>query len=102
MIISNTENIGKKYEVLDVVKGNIVQSRNIGVDFLAGLKTIIGGEIKGYSKMMTLSREKATSNMISEAEKLNADAIVNVRYTTSNVMQGSAEILVYGTAVKFK
>jgi len=102
MIISTTEEIGKKYEVLGMVKGNTVQSKNVVRDVFAGLKTIIGGEIKGYTEMMTEAREKATLRMFNEAKKMNADAIVSVRYTTSNIMQGSSEILVFGTAVKFK
>lgn len=102
MLITTTEEIGKKYEVLGLVKGNTVQSKHIGRDIMAGFKTIVGGEIKGYTEMMTDAREKATERMVEDAKSLKADAIVNVRYTTSSVMQGMAEFLVFGTAVKFK
>ncbi|MBW2998917.1 YbjQ family protein [Candidatus Woesearchaeota archaeon] len=102
MLITNNEDIGKEYTVLGIVKGSTVQSKHIGRDIMAGLKTIVGGEVKGYTEMLEDAREKATKRMIEEAESLKADAIINVRYTTSAVMQGMSEILVYGTAVKFK
>lgn len=102
MIIVNTDFItGKEFETLALVKGSTIQSKNIGRDITQSFKTIIGGELKAYTEMMNEARELATSRMIQEAEKLQADAIVNVRYTTSNVVQGAAEILAYGTAVKF-
>ena len=102
MILVNTETIpGKKIkEVLGIVRGNTVRSKHIGRDIGASLKTIIGGEIKGYTDMMTDARDEATNRMINEAQELKADAIVNVRYTTSQTMRAAAEILVYGTAVK--
>ena len=104
MLIVNTDNIvGKEIkESLGVVKGEIVQSKNLGRDFMAGMKTLVGGEIKGYTEMIREAREIATKRMISEAEKLGADAIVGVRFGSSAVMQGAAEIIAYGTAVKLK
>lgn len=102
MIITTTENIPNKKvaEVLGIVRGSTVRARNIGRDIFAGLKNVVGGEIKEYSKLQAHSREQAIERMIADAEKLNADAIVNVRISTSMVMQGAAEILAYGTAVK--
>ena len=101
MILITTDTIpGKKIEAVGMVKGAIVQSKNIGRDFMAGMKTIVGGEIAGYTEMLNEARTIATRRMIDEAEKLGADAIVGVRYGSSAVMQGAAEILAYGTAVK--
>lgn len=102
-IYSTDEIVGKKIvESLGVVKGEIVQSKNLGRDFMAGMKTIVGGEIKSYTMMIQEAREIATQRMIDEAKKLGADAVVGVRYSSSSVMQGAAEIMVYGTAVKVK
>ena len=92
---------GQNFEVLGVVKGTIVQSKNFGRDFMAGMKTLVGGEIVGYTDMLVEARQIATKRMVDEAEQLGADAIVGVRYTSSSVMQGAAEVLAYGTAVKF-
>ncbi len=89
-------------EVLGLVKGQIVQSKNIGRDIMAGLKTIVGGEITSYTDMIKLARSMATKRMVDEAESLGADAIINVRYGSSSVMGGAAEIIAYGTAVKIK
>ena len=89
-------------EVLGMVKGEVVQSKNLGRDFMAGMKTIVGGEIKGYTEMIRNARQIATKRMVDEAEELGADAIVNIRYGSSSVMQGAAEVLAYGTAVRFK
>ena len=104
MLIVSTENINGKEikESLGLVKGEIVQSKHLGRDFLAGMKTIVGGEIKGYTEMISEARQIATKRMIKEAESLGADAIVGVRFGSSAVMQGSAEMIVYGTAVKLK
>lgn len=104
MILVNTEYIPNKeiIEVVGMVKGEIVQSKHLGRDFMAGLKTIVGGEIKGYTEMIAEARKIATDRMIKEAEKLGADAIVGIRYSSSAVMQGASEILAYGTAVKIK
>lgn len=104
MLLVTTEEIKGKdiKETLGVVKGEIVQSKNIGRDFMAGMKTLIGGEIAGYTEMIREARQIATKRMVDEAEKLGADAIVGIRYGSSAVMQGAAEIIVYGTAVKTK
>ena len=103
MIIVNTDYIsGKEIETIQLVKGSIVFSKNVVRDVFAGLKTIIGGEIKGYSEMMSEARQQATDRMINEAMMLGADAIVNVRYSTSSLMASAAEIIAYGTAVRFK
>ena len=92
---------GQNFEVLGIVKGTIVQSKNFGKDFMAGMKTLVGGEIEGYTEMLTEARQIATKRMVDEAEQLGADAIVGVRYSSSSVMQGAAEVLAFGTAVKF-
>ena len=103
MIIVNTDYIsGKEIETIQLVKGSIVFSKTVVRDVFAGLKTIVGGEIKGYSEMMSEARQKATERMIQEATSIGADAIVNVRYSTSNLMASAAEIIAYGTAVRFK
>ncbi len=102
MMVTTTERIpGKEYEILGLVKGNMIQSKNIGKDIGQGLKSIVGGELKWYTQMMSEARDKATQRMVEEAQAMGADAIVSVRYTTSSVMQGAAEILAFGTAVKF-
>ena len=91
---------GKEMEVLGLVKGTIVQTKNLGRDFMAGMKTLVGGEIVGYTEMLNEARQIATKRMVDEAEALGADAIVGVRYGSSQVMQGAAEVVAYGTAVK--
>ena len=102
MIITNTESIAGKEitEHLGIARGSTVRARNIGRDIFAGLKNIVGGEIEEYTKLQAQSREQAMQRMIQDAERLGADAIINVRLTTSMVMQGCSEILAYGTAVK--
>ena len=104
MLLATTDNVEghKIVETLGIVKGEIVQSKHVGRDLMAGMKTIVGGEIKGYTEMISEARGVATSRMIEEATKLRADAIVGVRYGSSAIMQGSAEIIVYGTAVKLE
>ncbi|MCJ7854689.1 YbjQ family protein [Lachnospiraceae bacterium NSJ-143] len=103
MILTTTPDIpGKEYDIIGIVKGCTVQSRNIGHDIGAGLKTIIGGEITGYTEMIEQARAIAQNRMLKEAEGAGADAVINIRYATSSVMQGASEILMYGTAVKFK
>lgn len=92
MIISTTENIGKNYEVIGIVKGTTVNSRHIGKDIGASFKTIVGGEIKGYTEMIEEAQKIATERMVSDAERMNADAIVGVRLSTSSVMQSASEI----------
>ena len=103
MLLVSIDSIpGKNFEVLGMVKGTIVQSKNFGRDFMAALKTLVGGEIAGYTEMLNEARQIATKRMVDEATNLGADAIVGVRYGSSAVMQGAAEIVSYGTAVKFK
>jgi uncharacterized protein YbjQ (UPF0145 family) len=103
MIISTTEKIPNKdiVEILGIARGSTVRARNIGRDILAKLKNIVGGEIEEFTQLQAQSREQALQRMMEDAERLGADGIVNVRLTTSMVMQGAAEILAYGTAVKF-
>lgn len=93
---------GKEIEALGMVKGTVVQSKNFGRDFMAGMKTLVGGEIKGYTEMLNEARQIATKRMVDEAQALGADAVINICYGSSAIMQGAAEIVVYGTAVKFK
>ena len=93
---------GKELEALGIVKGTVVQSKNFGKDFMAGMKTLVGGEIAGYTEMLNEARQIATTRMVDEAQALGADAVVNVRYGSSSVMQGAAEVVAYGTAVKLK
>ncbi|AZO94659.1 heavy metal-binding domain-containing protein [Iocasia frigidifontis] len=102
MIIVNTSQIAGKEisEVLGLVRGNTIRARHVGQDIMAGLRNIVGGEVKEYTQMISEAREEALKRMVSEAEKLEADAVINIRFTTSQVMGGAAEILAYGTAVK--
>lgn len=102
MKLYTIENLPNVKEVLGLVKGEIVQSKHFGKDFMAGMKTLVGGEIKGYTDMIKEARQIATDRMIEEAKEMGADAIIGVRYGSSAVMQGAAEMLVYGTAVKLK
>ena len=92
---------GQAFEALDVVKGTVVYSKNFGRDFMAGMKTLVGGEIVGYTEMLNEARAIATKRMVEAAEALGADAVVGMRYASSSVMQGAAEVVAYGTAVKF-
>ena len=92
---------GKQFEVLGLVKGTIVQTKNLGRDFMAGMKSLVGGELVGYTEMLNEARQLATKRMVDEAESLGADAIIGVRYGSSQVMQGAAEVVAYGTAIKF-
>ena len=102
MLLTTTENIpGKQYEILGMVNGNMIQSKNIGRDIGQGLKSLVGGELATYTKMMNESRAIATKRMVEEAQKMGADAIVCLRYSTSMVVAGAAEITAYGTAVKY-
>ncbi len=102
MILMTIEDPGKPFETLGLVRGSMIQSKHIGKDMAAGFKTLVGGELKGYTEMMEESRETATQRMIQQAQLLGADAIVGVRYSSSSVMQGAAEVTAYGTAVKYK
>lgn len=102
MILVNTDYIeGKKLEMLGLVKGSTIQTKNFGKDITQGFKTLVGGELKAYTEMMNDARALATKRMTEEAERLDADAIVNIRYASAAVMQGAAEVMAYGTAVKF-
>ena len=103
MLLVTTDTVaGKEITIpLGVVTGNVVQSKHIGRDIMAGLKSIVGGEIRGYTEMLTEARNIATERMIEQATMLGADAIVGVRYTTSAIVDGASELLVFGTAVRF-
>jgi uncharacterized protein YbjQ (UPF0145 family) len=102
MIIATTDKLpGKEYEVLGMVKGNVVQSKHIGKDLLAGLKNIVGGEVSSYTQMLSEAREIATQRMVAEAESMGADAVLMVRYGSAQIMESTAEIIAYGTAVRF-
>jgi uncharacterized protein YbjQ (UPF0145 family) len=103
MIIVNTDFItGREIETMELVRGSMIQSKHIGRDIMAGLKTIVGGELHAYSDMINEARAIATKRMVEQAQSLGADAVINVRYATSAVMQGAAEVMVYGTAVRFR
>ncbi|QLG47058.1 YbjQ family protein [Costertonia aggregata] len=104
MFYVTTENIANREisETLGTVRGSTVRARNIGRDIFAGLKNIVGGEISEYTKLLAQSREQAIKRMLDDAQSIGADAVVNVRFNTSQVMQGAAEMLAYGTAVKLK
>jgi len=103
MILVNTDYISnKELETITIVKGSTIQSKHLGKDILSGLKTLVGGELTAYSDMMNEARAIATKRMVEEARGLGADGIINIRYASSAVMGGAAEILAYGTAVKFK
>lgn len=102
MILVNTDYItGKTLEMLGLVRGSTIQSKNIGKDITQGFKTLVGGELKAYNEMMNEARAIATKRMVAEAEQMGADAVVNIRYASAAVMQGAAEVIAYGTAVKF-
>ena len=102
MLLVNVDYIpGKNLELLGMAKGTVVQSKNFGKDFMASMKTLVGGEIVGYTEMLVEARQIATKRMVDEAEALGADAIINIRYGSSSVMQGAAEVIAYGTAVRY-
>ncbi len=103
MLLVTTDQIpGRELEILGLVRGCTVQSKNFGRDFMSGLKNLVGGEITSYTEMMNEARAIATKRMVSDAEALGADAIVCLRYASSAIMQGAAEVICYGTAVKFR
>ena len=103
MLLLNIDYVpGKEVEPLGLVKGTVVQSKNFGKDFMAGMKTLVGGEITGYTEMLVEARQIATKRMVDEATAMGADAVINVRFGSSAVMQGAAEVIAYGTAVKLK
>ena len=93
---------GKEFEVLGMVKGTVVQSKHFGKDFMAGMKTLVGGEIVGYTEMLVEARQIATKRMVDEANAIGADAIIGITYGSSAVMQGAAEVMAYGTAVRYR
>ena len=100
IVVSSSSIAGKKIvKTVGLVRGNTIRARHVGVDIVAGLKNLVGGEIEGYTKMMAESREQALDRMIAEAERQGANAIVDVRFTTSYIMSSASEILVFGTAV---
>ena len=92
---------GVEIEALDMVKGTVVQSKNFGKDFMAGMKTLVGGEIVGYTEMLNEARQIAVKRMVDEAKALGADAVIGVKYGSSQIMQGAAEVMAYGTAVQY-
>ena len=101
MLLLNIDHIpGSQIQALGIVKGSVVFSKNFGKDFMAAMKTLVGGEIVDYTKMLNEARGIATKRMVEEAEAMGAEAVVNIRYASSSVMQGSAECIAYGTAVK--
>ena len=103
MKLYSIENLqGVNYEALGVVNGSTIQSKNVFSDFGQSLKNIVGGELRSYTQMMEKARRIATDRMIEQAERLGADAIIGVRYTTSAIMSQAAEVMVYGTAIRFK
>jgi len=103
MILVNTDYItGKELEMIGMVKGSTIQSKHLGKDISQALKTLVGGELTAYNEMMNDARALATKRMVEEAKSLNADAIVNIRYASAAIMSGAAEVMAYGTAVKFK
>ena len=103
MILVNTDYItGKELEMLGLVKGSTIQSKNLGRDITQGFKTLVGGDLKAYTEMMNDARALATKRMVEEAEAMGADAVVNIRYSSAAVMQGAAEVMAYGTAVRFR
>ncbi|MBQ5780584.1 MAG: YbjQ family protein [Spirochaetaceae bacterium] len=102
MILVNTDYItGKEFEMLGLVRGSTVQSKHLGNDIAQAFKTMVGGELRAYNEMLNEARALATKRMVEDAEKLGADAVVNIRYASSAIMQGAAEVIAYGTAVKF-
>ena len=103
MLLLNIEYVpGREIEALGLVKGTVVQSKHVGKDFMAAMKTLVGGELTGYTEMLVEARQIATKRMVDEAKAMGADAIINVQYGSSAIMQGAAEVIAYGTAVKFK
>jgi uncharacterized protein YbjQ (UPF0145 family) len=104
MIYTNTPDVpGREItEILGVITGNVVQSKHVGKDIMAGFKTIVGGEINSYTELLTEARHTAIKRLVDEAVKLNADAVVNLRFATSSIMSNAAEVLAYGTAVRLK
>lgn len=102
MLLTTVETLpNQKFTILGLVRGSTVQCKNFGHDFMAGLKNLVGGEMSEYTELMDETRRIATDRMVSDAERLGADAVIGMRYSSSEITQGAAEILAYGTAVKF-
>ena len=103
MLLLNIDHVpGREIEALGIVKGTIVHSKNFGKDFMAAMKTLVGGELKGYTEMLNEARQIATKRMVDEAEAMGADAVICVRFGSASLMSSAAEVIAYGTAVKFK
>ena len=103
MLLLNIDYVpGRDIEALGLVKGTVVQSKNFGKDFMAAMKTLVGGEITGYTEMLIEARQIATKRMVDEAKALGADAVIGIRFGSSSIMQSAAEVVAYGTAVKLK
>ena len=103
MLLLNIEYVpGREIEALGMVRGAVVQSKHIGKDFMASMKTLVGGELTGYTEMLVEARQIATKRLVDEAKAMGADAVINVQYGSSAIMQGAAEVIAYGTAVKYK
>ena len=102
MLLTTSENIaGRQITPIGIVTGNVVQAKHIGRDMMAGLKSLVGGEIKGYTELLNEARNTATNRLMTEAGKLGADAVVCLRYNSAAVMDGACEVMAYGTAVRF-
>ena len=103
MLLLNIDHIpDRKIEALGLVKGSVVQAKSFGKDFMSGMKNLVGGEVEAYTDLLAQARQIATKRMVDEAEALGADAVINVRYGSASVMQGAAEVIAYGTAVRYK
>ena len=103
MILVNTDFItGKEIETISIVKGSTIQTKHLGKDIMSGLKTLVGGELEAYTEMMNEARAIATKRMVEEARSMGADGIVNIRYASSAIMKSAAEVIAYGTAVRFR
>lgn len=103
MLLLNIDYVpGREIEAIGMVKGSVVQVKHFGKDFMAGMKTLVGGEVEGYTELMNEARKVATKRMVDEAEELGADAVVNIRFASASIMQGAAEVTMYGTAVRFR
>lgn len=103
MLLINIDYIpGREFEVLGIVKGTVVQSKNLGKDFMAGMKTLVGGEVVAYTEMLNEARQIAVKRMVDEAKEMGADAVIGIRYGSAQMMSGAAEVVAYGTAVRFK
>ena len=101
MLLLNIDYIPeRKIEALGMVKGSVVQCRSFGKDFMSGMKNLVGGEVEAYTDLLIQARQIATKRMVDEAQSMGADAVLNIRYTSSSIMQGAAEVTVYGTAVR--